>query len=117
VSRIYHLSENDNIPPHVSSEFARGDFKTLKLQLAAAMPPAARKHTIVKDNNHVVLEVLFDPGYVWIERASESLQGVIMPIRPRSGCLGANDERAAVEWSQGNIVHQRAVRVGLLRFA
>jgi hypothetical protein len=33
-----------------------------KLQLAVAMPPPARKHTIFKDNNHVVLEVLFDPG-------------------------------------------------------
>lgn len=62
VSRICYLSEDDDIPPHVSGEFARGDFKTLKLQLAAAMPPPTRKHTIFKDNNHVVLEVLFDPG-------------------------------------------------------
>ena len=61
-TRICHLSENDDIPPHVSCEFASGDFKTSKLQLAAAMPPPARKHTIFKDNNHVVLEVLFDPG-------------------------------------------------------
>jgi hypothetical protein len=39
-----------------------------------------------------------------------------MPIRPRSGCLGATDERNAVERSK-NIVGQRAVRVGLLRYA
>lgn len=37
---------------------------TLKLQLAAAMPPPARKRIIFKDNNHVVLEVLFGPTYL-----------------------------------------------------
>jgi hypothetical protein len=53
------FSENGDTPSHVSGEFARGDFKTSKLQLAAAMPPPARKHTVFKDNNRVVLEVLF----------------------------------------------------------
>jgi hypothetical protein len=80
VSRIYHLSENDNIPPHVSSEFARGDFKTLKLQLAAAMPPAARKHTIVKDNNHVVLEVFSILGMFGLKGPQNPYRVLLCPL-------------------------------------
>jgi hypothetical protein len=53
---------------------------TLKLQLAAGMPLPARKRIIFKDNNHVVLEVLFGPSVlrIWIKRAWESLQGALL---------------------------------------
>jgi hypothetical protein len=42
------------------------------------MPPPARKHTIFKDNNRVVVEVLFDAGMFGLKGASESLQGVLL---------------------------------------
>jgi hypothetical protein len=49
-----------------------------KLQLAAAMPPPARKRIIFKDNNHVVLEVLFGPSIFGFKRAKESRQGALL---------------------------------------
>jgi hypothetical protein len=75
-----------------------------KLQLAAAMPPPARKHTIFKDNNHVVLGVLFDRGMLGLKGPRNPLQGVLLcPLGLALGYLGADDERAAVERSKGTL--------------
>jgi hypothetical protein len=80
VWRLKGVAAFADIPPHVSGEFARGDFKTSKLQLAAAMPPPARKHTIFRDNIHVVLEVLFDPGMFGLKGPRNPCRVLLCPL-------------------------------------